>query len=104
MDKTTIRRGTDSPSISATLTDVDNKAVDLSQSSVFLVLRGADVDVEQVAYRAEVGKDPKVGRVFYSWTEMPTVPGNYFGYWLVDVGGRMTTYPSEGNGFIVEVI
>lgn len=106
MYDSTIRRGDTLPGLTATLTNADGSAPDLTDTDVTLVLRGATVEAAETVLDAEV-TDPTTGTVALTWTQAntPSVPGVYFAHWaLAYPTGQSESFPSEGNGFTLQVL
>lgn len=102
----TIRRGDTLPGLSAILTNADGSAPDLTDTEVTLVLRGATVEAPETVLAATV-TDPATAAVALEWTRAntPSAPGVYFARWaLAYPTGQSESFPSEGNGFTLQVI
>jgi hypothetical protein len=96
-----VKQSDTGPSITTTLLDPDGVPVDLTGAAVTFRMVNADATVTGAA---AVNSPPTEGQVTYTWdTNDLDVWGGYSLEWVVDQGGVIQTFPSDGYNW-VEVI
>lgn len=87
------------PAIEATLSDENDKVVDLTGATVTFVMKASFEDTSTlISAVADIDPDPTTGVVSYTPTSSDTASrGQFAGYWMVvDRFGVVQFYPTPG--------